>query len=148
MGSIPAQFVIVNCQDRAKYRRKDKYKRVTQFAMSTAEEIPEADAEILKQEILIPHLSREGRKRVREVFSEEQGITVKFDYIKREDAERKYLKLDEVFAIPANKKLARITISGLPVDYHTLDPLADIDRIFGLPDHKAEKPFYSPPTKD
>lgn len=147
MGSIPAQFVIVNCQDRAKYRRKSDG-RITGFAMSTTEEIPEADVETLKQEILIPHLSREGKKRVRAVFSDEQGIDLKFDYIEREVAEKKYLKPDEVFSVPTGKKLARITISGLPVDYHTLDPLADIDRIVGLPDHKAEKPFYSPPTKD
>jgi len=147
MGSIPAKYVIVNCQDRAKYRRKDKDK-ITGFAMSSTEEISEVDIETLKQEILIPHLSREGRKRIKEVFSEEQGIDVKFDYVKREIAEKKYLKIGEVFAVPQGKSLARITISGLPAEYHTLDPLADIDTILGFPTHKAEKPFYKPPTKD
>jgi len=147
MGSIPAKYAIVNCQDRAKYRRKDKDK-IIGFAMSSTEEIPESDTETLKQEILIPHLSREGRKRIKEVFSEEQGIDVKFDYVKREFAEKKYLKIGEVFAVPQGKPITRITISGLPAEYHTLDPLADIDTILGFPTHKAEKPFYKPPTKD
>lgn len=87
MSSITAEYVIVNCQDRAKYRRKDDEK-VTGFAMTTTEEYPEIDAETLKTEILVPHISREGKKRIKEVFSDEQGIGVKFDYIKREDAEK------------------------------------------------------------
>jgi len=147
MSSITAEYVIVNCQDRAKYRRRDNEK-VTGFAMTTTEEIPELDVETLKTEVLVPHISREGRKRINEVFSEEQGVDVKFDLIKREDAESKYLKPGETFAVPSSKKLARITISGLPAEYKTLIPLANLDRILGLPDHKAEKPLYSPPTKD
>ena len=147
MGSIAAKYVIVNCQERAKWRRKDKG-GVTQFAMSSTEEIPDSDADTLKQEILIPSLSREGRERIKEVFSNDQGVQLKFDYVKREDAEKRYLQSGEVFAVPKGKKLARITILGLPADYKTLDPLADLDRILGLPDNKAEKPLYSPPTKD
>jgi hypothetical protein len=142
MSSITAEYVIVNCQDRAKFRRKDDG-RITGFAITTTEEIPEYDAEFLKQEILIPHISREGRKRIKQVFSDEQGVKVKIDYVKRDDAEKKYLKPGEVFAVPEGKKLARITVSGLPGEYSSLDPLADIDRILGLPDFKAEKPFYS-----
>jgi hypothetical protein len=147
MSSITAEYVIVNCQDRAKYRRKSDGK-VTGFAMTTTEEIPEFDAETIKTEILVPHLSREGRKRIKEVFSDEQCVDVKFDYIKREDAEKKYLQKEETFSVPPGKSLARVTISCLPADYKTLDPLTDLDRILGLPDHKAEKPLYSSPTKD
>jgi hypothetical protein len=147
MSSITADYIITNCQDRAKYRRSDDDK-ITGFAMSSAEEIPDTDAETLKSEILIPQLSREGRKRIREVFSENQGIDVKFDYIKREDAEKKYLKPGEVFAVPKSKKLARITITGLPFNFYSPDILADIDTIAGLPNYKAEKPSYKPPTKD
>jgi hypothetical protein len=147
MSSITAEYVIVNCQDRAKYRRKSDGK-VTGFAITKTDEYPELDAETLKTEVLVPHISREGKKRIKEVFSEEQGADVKFDYIKREDAEPKYLKPGETFAVPSGEKLARITVSGLPADYKTLDSLADLDRILGLPDNKAEKPLYSPPTKD
>jgi len=147
MSSITAEYVIVNCQPRAKYRRQDDGK-VTGFAITTTEEYPELDAETLQTEILVPHISREGKKRIKEVFSDEQGIDMKFDYIKREEAEKKYLQKEEIFSVPSGKKLARITVSGLPADYKTLDPLADLDRILGLPDHKAEKPLYSSPTKD
>jgi hypothetical protein len=147
MSSITAEYIIANCQDRAKYRRKSDGK-ITGFAMSTSEEIPDADAENLKAEILIPQLSREGKKRIKEVFSDEQGIDLKFDYIKREDAEKRYLKSGEEFAVPSGKKLARITITGLPFDYYSPNILADIDTIVGLPTHKSEKPSYKPPTKD
>ena len=147
MSSITAEYVIVNCQDRAKYRRKSDGK-ITGFAMSTSEEIPDIDAENLKAEILIPQLSREGRKKIKEIFSDEQGVDVKFDYIKREDAEKKYLKPEEKFAVPPNKKLARITITGLPFGVDSPNTLANVDTIVGFPTHKSEKPYYKPPTKD
>lgn len=147
MGSIPAKYVIVNCQERAKWRRKDK-DSVTQFAMSSTEEIPDSDADTLKQEILIPSLSREGKERIEKVFSSDQGVQLKFDYVKREDAEKRYLRPGETFSVPKGKRLARITISNLPAEYFTLDPLADVDRILGIPDHRSEKRLYRPPTKD
>ena len=147
MSSITAEYVIVNCQDRAKYRRQGDGK-VTGFAITTTQEYPELDAETLKTEILVPHISREGKKRIREVFSEEQGVDVKFDYIKREEAEKMYLQSEEAFAVPPGKSLARVTMSGLPGNIETRDFLAPIDTILGLPNYKAEKPFYKPPTKD
>ena len=147
MSSITADYIITNCQDRAKYRRRSDGK-ITGFAMSTTEEIPGQDSDTLTSEILIPQLSREGKKRIREIFSDDQSIDVRFDNIKREDAEKKYLKPGEAFAIPQGKKLARITITGLPFDFHSPDILADIDTIVGLPTYKSEKPSYKPPTKD
>jgi len=48
MGSISANYVIVNCQERANWRRIDKNDKVLQFALSETEDIPEADAETLK----------------------------------------------------------------------------------------------------
>lgn len=146
MGSIAAKYVIVNCQDRAKWRRKDKNKKILQFALSETEEIPEADAETLKQEILIPSISREGKERIKEVYSSDESVHVNFDYIKREDAENKYLKKGEAFAVPEGKKLARITLTKLPVSPEPLPNLANIDRVLGFPDYQAEKPFYA--TKD
>jgi len=147
MSSITADYIITNCQDRAKYRRRSDGK-ITGFAMSTTEEIPSQDSETLTSEILIPQLSMEGKKRIREIFADDQSIDVRFDQIKREDAEKRYLKTGEAFAIPQGKKLARITISGLPAEYETLGLLATLDTLVGLPTFRAEKPFYKPPTKD
>jgi hypothetical protein len=142
MSSITAEYVIVNCQPRAKYRRQNDGK-VTGFAITTTEEYPELDAETLQTEILVPHISREGKKRIKEVFSDEQGVDMKFDYIKREKAEKKYLQKEEAFSVPPGKSLARITMSGLPAETETSDFLATIDTILGFPNYKAEKPSFS-----
>jgi len=147
MSSITAEYVIVNCQDRAKYRRKDNDK-VTGFAITTTQEFPESNAEALKTEVLVPHLSREGKKRIKEIFLDEQGVDLRIDYIEREEAEKKYLQKGETFAVPQGKKLARITLLNLPAEYETLDPLAVLDTTIGLPTFRAEKPFYKPPTTD
>ncbi len=143
--SIPFQYMITNCQDRAKLRRKTDSK-VTGFSIATSEEIPGQDAEIARVEWLVPHLSREGRKRIKYAFLDDETVEVDFDYIKREDAENKYLKKGEAFAVPEGKKLARITLTKLPVSPEPLPNLANIDRVLGFPDYQAEKPFYA--TKD
>jgi hypothetical protein len=147
--SIPLEYMIINCQDRAKYRRKDDDK-VTGFSIATSEEIPGQDAETAKVEWLVPHLSREGKKGIEKVFSYDPTIDVRFDYVKREIAEKIYLKPGESFAVPEDKKLARIIVSKLPAlpESESLPHVADVDRILGFPDFRAEKPFYSPPTKD
>lgn len=143
--SIPFHYMIVNCQDRTKLRRKTDSK-VTGISISTSEEIPDQDAEIAKVEWLVPHLSREGKKRIEYVFLNDKAVEVKFDYIKRDIAEKKYLKPGESFAVPEEKKLARITLTRLPISLEPLPQLADIDRVLGFPDYQAEKPFYA--TKD
>jgi len=147
--SIPLEYMIINCQDRAKLRRKD-YRKITGFSMSSTEEIPGMDAETAKVEWLVPHLSREGKKGIEKVFSYDSTIDVRFDYVKRNIAEKIYLKPGEMFSVPEGKKLARITVSKLSAgpESESLPHVADVDRILGFPDFRAEKPFYSPPTKD
>jgi len=147
--SIPLEYMIINCQDRAKLRRKDDDK-VTGFSMATSEEIQGMDAETAKVEWLVPHLSREGKGRIEKVFSYDTTIDVRFDYIKREIAEKIYLKPGEMFSVPEGKKLARITVSKLPAlpESESLPHVADVDRILGFPDFRAEKPYYKKPEKD
>jgi hypothetical protein len=138
--SIPFEYIMVNCQDRAKYRRKVDEK-ITGFSISTSEEIQGMDAEAAKVEWLVPHLSREGKKRIEEVFSHDPTIDISFDYVRRDVAEKNYLKSGEMFSVPEGKKLARITVSKLPIVPETLKCVANVDRILGFPDFQAEKPY-------
>ena len=143
--SIPLHYVVVNCQERAKYRRKSDGK-ITGFSLAKTEEIRDMDAEIAKVEWFVPQISKEGRKRIEEVFSNDPVVEVKFDYIGRRIAERKYLKPGEEFSVPKTKKLARVTVSKLPATEQGFQPAAEVDRILGFPDFRAEKPYYV--TKD
>lgn len=145
--SISFEYMMINCQDRAKLRRKD-YRKITGLSMSSVEEIPNMDAETGKVEWLVPHLSREGKKSIEKVFSCDPSLEVRFDYIKRESAEKIYLKPEESFSVPEGKKLARVTASKLPIEPESLPCLAEVDTILGFPTNTAEKPFYKPPTKD
>jgi hypothetical protein len=143
--SIPFKYIVTNCQDRAKYRRKSDGK-ITGFSIATSEEIPSMDAEASKVEWLVPHLSIEGRKRIKSVFLNDPTVEVNFDYIRRDVAEKKYLKPGESFAVPEGKKLARIALEKLPLTIEPLPNIANVDRILGFPDFQAEKPYYA--TKD
>jgi len=94
--------------------------------------------ESIKATIFVPHISRKGRKKLMKTF-DEQGLFVNIDRIDGKELE-KYLIPGEKFAVPKNNLVARVEITGIPIDYSPLDPLADIDTALGLPNYKAEKP--------
>lgn len=98
--------------------------------------------ESIKATIFVPHISKEGKNRLTEIF-DQQGLFVNIDRISDKELER-YLVAGEKFAVPENKAVARVEITGIPpADYSPLDPLADIDTALGLPNYKAEKPHSS-----
>jgi hypothetical protein len=157
MASVTARKVIDYEQMRDKFRRFNLKRETNGLALTTRiiESLPESlpvimegesvkykptmeELEYLKTEILIPHLSREGRKRLNEDLGEQQGVDINFDYPKGEKI-KEYLAPGEVFAIPKSGSVARITISGLPSDYSCLPILAKIDRRLGFPDWESEK---------
>ena len=53
----------------------------------------------------------------------------------------KYLSTNEEFAVPSNKKVAKITFLGISPEYSGIKTLAKVDKILGLPDYSAEKPL-------
>jgi hypothetical protein len=157
MSSIAVKNVIQYEQMRDKYRRYNLRRNTNFLALATREitrlpsEIPVIEEgrgvvykptieelENITVEILVPKLSRQSKKRITEEI-EEQGMDLKFDYISREEL-KKYLALDEVFAVPSKGKVARITVSGLPIDYKkACDIAARADIILGVPTYLAEK---------
>lgn len=141
MSSIAAQYVVDNEQDKSVYTRPGPSGKVTGLALITRENIPYSEnkkenLEFLKAEILIPHLSKEGRERLNDIIVE-QGLTLEIDYIGCKEI-KDYIKED--FSILSNGKVARLTIRGLSPEYSGINILSEVDNILGLPNYMSEKP--------
>ncbi len=117
------------------------------FKKTPLEEIQSLyEEEWLETEIIVPHVSREGKYKLRDA-TPGQGLVMKIDYITLDDFHEKYklfLDPNEKFTSTNNRKVARIRLIGISPEYSGIKTLAKVDKILGFPDYQAEKTFTKP----
>ena len=132
MSSIAAQYVVDNEQNKSKYRLftpKGKIKGLAVVERETIDGTSKFDFEWLRTEIFVPSISRKAKIELKNIVSErkEKDIMLEITYITPEMLKGKYLSTNEEFAVPSNKKVAKITFLGISPEYSGIKTLAKVE---------------------